>query len=164
MPKVVARIAQSWHTLTHGQTHTHTGTGTDNTRRPKLASGKNESESWKKHTANQCDKSTLVQVMACYPKAISNYLNQYWPSTVHAVIKTANWHVGAITKSLDLGRFPQHNWVIFSQALCVDDIYNKSNRFHSFIPEISQKRAFGMFNKSFVLQMNKTNLSMIPQF
>ena len=56
-PELSRGQASDWHTDRQTDTHTHTDTGNDNTRRPKLASGKNEigltvyelkTEMWKK--------------------------------------------------------------------------------------------------------------------
>ena len=40
-PELSRGQASDWHRQTDRQTHTHTDAGNDNTRRPKLASGKN---------------------------------------------------------------------------------------------------------------------------
>ena len=41
-PELLRGQASDWHTDWHTHTDTHTDAGDDNTRRPKLASGKNE--------------------------------------------------------------------------------------------------------------------------
>ena len=78
---------------THTDTHTdrYTDRGDDNTRRPKLASGKNifnSTETWTlavKSLSGQCqnlthEKSALVQVMACCLMAPRHYLSQCYPN------------------------------------------------------------------------------------
>ena len=63
------------HRLTHtrGHKHTHTDTGNDNTRRPKLASGKNWSMWWPFCFSEHVD---IIQ-QKYYPN--SNFFNSLWP-------------------------------------------------------------------------------------
>ena len=82
--------------LIHTRTNRHTDAGNDNTRRPKLASGKNACENYtfqlllqprgqQINSLRPSDTiwqhrpgSTLIQVMACCLTASSHYLHQRW--------------------------------------------------------------------------------------